>query len=79
MSTNTLDLLVLIPVLPLLPVVATWFLPWERWIPKVIPKIVIGPYLFYCAFAAWYFKEGWWFVGLLMIGGIVVSIMAIRE
>jgi O-antigen ligase len=51
------DVLVFIPLIPAIPVIATWFLPWERWIPKRIPKKIIGPYLLYCAFALWYFKQ----------------------
>lgn len=76
---NILDVLVFIPLLPAIPVIATWFLPWERWIPKRIPKKVIGPYLFYCAFAVWYFKQSWWVVLMAGLGGIVVSVIAIFE
>lgn len=53
---KTLDVLVFIPLIPALPVLATWYLPWERWIPTKLSKSVIGPYLLYCAFGAWYFK-----------------------
>jgi hypothetical protein len=76
LNAKTLDVLIFISVIPAIPVIATWYLPWERWIPKKIPNSIIGPYLFYCSFAAWYFKGGWWVVGMLAIGGIVVSVMA---
>ena len=73
------DVLIAIPVLPLLPVLATWFLPWETWIPKEIPKFVLGPYFLYAAFAAWHFKFGFWTVSLAIVWGLVVSVAAIVE
>jgi len=78
-SANIVDVLIFIPLIPAIPVIATWFLPWERWIPKKIPKKIIGPYLFYCAFAIWHFKQPWWIVSMAGLGGIAVSAMAIFE
>ena len=74
---SIVDVLVFIPLIPAIPVIATWFLPWERWIPKKIPKKIIGPYLPYCAFAVWYFKQSWWMVLMAGLGGIAVSAIAI--
>ena len=42
MSARTVDVLIFIPLIPAIPVIAFWFWPWERWIPKIIPKKVIG-------------------------------------
>jgi hypothetical protein len=42
LSPKTVDTLVFIPLIPALPVLATWVLPWERWIPRIISKVVIG-------------------------------------
>ena len=79
MSPKTVDTLVFIPLIPAIPVLATWMLPWERWIPRFIPNYVIGPYLVYGAFAAWYFKMPWWFVGLVFLWGIGVTVWAVVE
>ena len=71
------DLLVLLPVVPALPVVVTWWLPWERWIPWVKFAHLIGPYLLYGAFAAWYFGVPWWAALICAIAGVVLSVVAI--
>ena len=76
---STLDVVILIPTLPAFPILATIWLPWERWIPwGKIPKTVLGPYLLYLAFAAWHFKVGWP-GGIPLVAGIVVTIWAIHE
>ena len=79
MSTRTLDVLVFIPLIPAVPVIATWFLPWEDWIPKKIPKRIIGPYLLYGAFALRYFKMDWWVVVVIALWGIGVCAIAAYE
>lgn len=42
-------------------------------------KKIVGPYLLYCAFAIWHFKQPWWIVSLLGLWGITVSAMAIFD
>jgi hypothetical protein len=80
MTISGIDLLVLVPVVPLAPVLVTWWLPWERWIPwGKIPKVVLGPYLIYAAFAAWYFEFDPWIVAMATTAGIAVSAWAIVE
>lgn len=74
-----LDVLILISLIPVLPVAATWFLPWETWISRKVPRKVIGPYVLYCAFAAWYFKMPWWVVLMVLLWGVVVFVMAFVE
>jgi hypothetical protein len=49
---STLDVLILIPLIPAAPLVITWWLPWERWLSEEVPKYLLGPYLLYAAFAA---------------------------
>jgi hypothetical protein len=66
---STVDALILVPIIPLAPVVVTWWLPWETWIPKKVPKYLLGPYLLYAAFAAWHFKLEAFVVILLAILG----------
>jgi hypothetical protein len=81
-NARTIDVLIFAPLIPAVPVIAFWFLPWERWIPKMIPNKVMGPYLLYCAFAAWHFKEPWWAVLMVGLAGIGVSaaeIFALRK
>ncbi len=79
MSLKPLDVLVFTPLIPVLPAVVTWYLPWERWIPKWLPRKVIGPYLLYCAFGAWYFNMPWWFVLLVGIWGTAICGYGIYE
>ena len=79
LSANTVDVLIFIPLIPAIPVIAFWLLPWERWIPKIIPTKIIGPYLLYCAFAIWYFKQPWWTVLLVGLMGIAISAAAIVD
>lgn len=79
MSANKFDVLIFIPLIPAIPVIAFWPLPWERWIPKKIPKKIIGPYLLYCAFAIWHFKQPWWIVSMVGLVGIAVSAAAIFD
>jgi hypothetical protein len=74
---STLDVLVLIPVVPLFPVIATWWLPWERWIPNAVPKSILGLYLLYASFAAWYFGFSWWLVVMVAALGAIASTAAI--
>jgi len=76
---STLDIVIAIPVAPLLPVLVTWYLPWERWLPSRIPKIVLGPYLVYASFAAWHFRMPWWLVLVVAAWGLIVTLMAVTE
>lgn len=69
------DVLIIIPVLPAIPVAATWYLPWERWIPKRLPKYVLGPYLLYGSFAAWHFRMPTWFILLVAAWGAIVCVI----
>ena len=78
MSARTIDVLIFVLLIPAIPVVAFWTLPWERWIAK-IPNTIIGPYLLYCAFAIWYFKQPWWIVVWVGLLGIAVSAWAIFD
>lgn len=78
---TTLDVLILIPLVPLAPVFVTWWLPWERWIPwGELPKLALGPYALYAAFAAWHFHTGAWLVLLLVVvGGILTIVGAVEK
>jgi hypothetical protein len=77
---TTLDVLIAIPVVPLIAILITWWLPWERWIPwGKLPKIILGPYVLYAAFAAWHFHPDDWFVGITIVAGIILTIMGAVE
>ena len=76
MSADAVDVLIFFPLLPASPVIATWFLPWEQWIPRKVPNKIIGPYLLYCAFALWHFKQPSWLTVPIALLGIVVCVMA---
>jgi hypothetical protein len=76
-SANSVDVLIFIPLILAIPPFG--FLPWERWIPDRIANKIIGPYLLYCAFAIWYFKQVWWAVLLVGLMGIATSAAAIFD
>ena len=76
---SNLDVLILIPLTPAAPILITWYLPWERWLPRALPKFLLGPYMLYGAFAAWHFKLPWWCVLLLVAYGVVVFLLGVRE
>jgi Protein of unknown function (DUF3592) len=76
---SAVDVLIFIPLIPAIPVLATWLLPWEDWIPRKIPKKILGPYLLYCTFAVWHFGGPWWSLGATGLLGIGVSAMALSE
>ena len=71
-SARTVDVLIFLPLIPAF----IWFLPWERW---KIPNKIIGPYLLYCAFAIWHFKQWSWIVPLFGLLGIAVSASAVFD
>ncbi|WP_416243329.1 hypothetical protein ACLSSQ_16990 [Azospira sp. APE16] len=76
---TTTDWLILAPILPLSPVLATWFLPWERWLPwSNVPKLVSGPYLFYGAFVAHWFKAPGWAVLVVFLCGFLVCVSGLK-
>ena len=76
---TTMDVVVFVPLVPAMPVLATWWLPWETWLPKYVPKKILGPYLLYASFAAWHFDMSWW-VALLALGfGAVLSVIAVVD
>jgi hypothetical protein len=80
MTISAVDVLVAIPVIPLIPVLATWYLPWEDWIPRAkFPKAFLGSYLLYAAFAASYFKFHWLVVATAAGWGAVVFIQAVLD
>ena len=79
MSAKAVDVLIFMPLIPAIPVIATWWLPWERWLPRKLPKKVIGPYLLYCTFAVWHFRGPWWVVGAVALLGIGVCVMAVFD
>lgn len=76
---SNIDILILIPLIPAVPVVATWWLPWESWLPKKLPRFFLGPYLLYAAFAAWRFKLQWWCVLLIALFAVVVLVWGVLE
>jgi hypothetical protein len=74
------DVLVLIPVVPVLVLAPTWWLPWERWLKvEEWPARLLGPYLLYCAFAAWHFRLHWWAVLSVLAGGVLVTAWAAHD
>jgi len=80
MAMSGTDTLILVPLMPLAPVLVTWWLPWEKWIPwGDIPKFFLGPYALYAAFVAWHFKLDRWAVAVAALIGTVLSVWAVIE
>ena len=52
---STVDVLIAFPLIPLFPTLATWWLPWERWLWSKVPKWILGPYLL-CIFRGLAFR-----------------------
>ena len=74
----TIDVLILIPLIPIAPVLITWWLPWERWLFEKAPQKLsqfLVPYFLYAAFAAWHFGLGIW-VEVLAIALAVFCFLA---
>jgi len=76
---SSVDFLILISLIPVAPVFVTWWLPWERWLPRALPKAFLGSYVLYAAFAAWHFRLLWWVVLLLALYGAIVLALGLRE
>lgn len=77
---SALDIAILLPLVPALPFVITWWLPWERWsFWQRIPKVVAGPYLLYCAFAEWHFNLPWWAVLITVLWGGLLCYIGLAE
>jgi hypothetical protein len=76
---SVLDVIVLIPVLPVVRVLANWAFSSKPWNPLIkVPKIVVGPYVLYLSFVAWYGDFHWWFV-LLLASGATLLLMGVEE
>jgi hypothetical protein len=73
-----IDVVILVPLIPLFGVFIIWWAPWEPWVWKNVPKVIIGPYLLYCAFAFWYFHAASWIVLIVAVIGAVVCAIAIN-
>jgi hypothetical protein len=77
---TTLDVFILLPLIPLivLPIVL-WF-PWENWFWRErMPKQIGGAYLLYCAFALWHFDARWWLVLLVVTIASGLCAIALRD
>jgi hypothetical protein len=76
---TALDVVILLPLFPLLVLGIIWWAPWEPWVWKNVPKTITGPYLLYCAFACWHFHAHSWLVLLVAIIGVAVCAAALKE
>jgi len=77
---STIDVLILLPLIPLGLVVVTWWLPWERFFGLVPLNLrVLGPYLLYAAFAAWHFKLAPWQIFLVGATGTGCCVAALVD
>src|SRR4051812_47700176 len=76
---SMVDVLVLAPTIPAIAVFATWWLSWERWIPWIKLSHILGPYLIYAAFAAWYFGLPEVVVLIASCGGGVLTVIAVAS
>ena len=74
---STIDVLILLSLIPLGPVLVTWWLPWERWFFKNLPQKILGPYLLYATFGAWHFKWELWLPYLVGVVGAGYCVAAL--
>ena len=76
---TTHDVFILLPLIPLFALLIFWWLPWERWFWRDLPKTISGPYLLYCAFALWHFHARWWLILLVAIIGAGLCAIALKD
>lgn len=76
---TTFDLVILLPLVPAMAVLISWWLPWERWLWKRFSKMISGPYFLYCAVVLWHFHAYWLLIALAAIVGAGLSAVAIAE
>jgi hypothetical protein len=77
---TTLDVFILLPLIPLIafPIVL-WF-PWENWFWRErMPKQIGGAYLLYCAFAFWHLHAHWLLVLLVATIGAGLCAVALKD
>jgi len=82
MHLSPVDILILVPLVPVLPLVVVWYLPWESWIWERLPKkmrLFVGPYLIYASFALWHFHLSWWAVLIGVAGGLGMSVWSLNQ
>jgi hypothetical protein len=83
MNLSTLDVLILIPLIPLGLVAFTWgWIPWDKVFDLASdqpPKWFLGLYLLYASFAAFHFKQKRWTVSLIASIGIVFVFVAVHD
>jgi hypothetical protein len=77
---STLDVVVLTPALPALALVATWWLPWDRWIPwRKLHRTGLGLYALHLSFVAYYFRLPMWMPILVLLTGPTILVVAVVE
>ena len=79
LSMTVVDWLILVPVIPAIPIIITWWLPWEGWLWKKVPKKILAIYLCYMTFVAWHFELQWWAVLGLGIWALIVVLETFKE
>jgi hypothetical protein len=79
---SAIDVLILLPILPLAPLLLVWYLPWENWVWERLPPLLrkfTGPYLLYASFVAWHFKLAWWTTLAVFATGVGLSVWAVLK
>jgi hypothetical protein len=73
------DVVLLVPLIPVLAILISWWLPWELWLIERVPRKIAGPYCLYCALVLWHFQARWWFIALAAVVGAGLMAVAIIE
>jgi hypothetical protein len=76
---TTLDVFILLPLIPLIALPIIFWFPWEEWFwAREDAKTIGGAYLLYCAIALWHFHARWWLILLVVIVGASLCVIALR-
>lgn len=73
------DTVLVITLLPVVAIVISWWLPWEKWLFERLARMIAGPYFLYCALVLWHLQAPWWAVVAATIFGAILSALAVRD
>lgn len=77
---SVLDWLIVAPLIPLAPILVTWWAPWERWIPWAkLSKLPLGLYFLYATYVTFHIYGCNWVVLCPLGFSIAFFVQAFRK